>query len=215
MTTYNELVGQRIKQARINANLTLEELGNRVGLTKSTVTKYERGEIKTLDVSKLKDFAFVLGIDSSYLAGWDNDSNNTKEFIPSHQKIEIVTIPLYDCIACGQMTFLDDDIIDYITLPSTMVNPNKDYFSNYAKGDSMIDRGIKEGDLLVFEKTQFIGNGEVGAFCYNDEATCKVYRITDNGIILMPANINHNPIIVDSENFRIVGKLVYKICKEK
>ncbi len=214
MNTYNKKVGQRIKSARLEAGLTLEELGEKVDLTKSTVTKYERGEIKSLDIIKIKEFAKHLKVDSSYLAGWKDTSNNTKEFIPSHRQIEIVTIPLYDCIACGEMTFLEDDIIDYITLPSTMVSPHKDYFSNYAKGDSMIDRGINDGDLLVFEKTKDLKNGDVGSFCYQNEATCKVYRPTDNGIILMPANNNYSPILVTNNDFRIVGKLIYKISKE-
>ncbi len=70
---YNKEVGKRIKEARLKADLTLEELGSKVGLTKSTVTKYERGEIKTLDISKIKEFAKVLKVDSNYLACWNDE----------------------------------------------------------------------------------------------------------------------------------------------
>ncbi len=70
---YNEKVGKRIKEARLKADLTLEELGSKVGLTKSTVTKYERGEIKTLDISKIKEFATILHVDAKYLACWEEE----------------------------------------------------------------------------------------------------------------------------------------------
>ncbi len=75
---YNKKVGARIKEARLKADLTLEELGAKVGLTKSTVTKYERGEIKTLDISKIKEFAKVLRVDSNYLACWDDEEPEIK-----------------------------------------------------------------------------------------------------------------------------------------
>ncbi len=207
-------IGERIRTCRLNLGITLEELGTRTSVNKATIYKYEKGIITNIPSDKIEIISKALNVSPAFLMGWEDNSNNTKEFTPSHQQIEIVTIPLYDCIACGEMTFLEDDIIDYITLPSTMVSTSKDYFSNYAKGDSMIDRGINEGDLLVFEKTDYLENGDVGSFCYQNEATCKVYRETSNGIFLMPANNSYEPIYVDDEEFRIVGKLTYRICKE-
>ncbi len=200
------------KYLRERKGITQSKIGEDLNLSKSTISMYENGN-RTPDYETLELIADYHNVSIDFLMGRDN-SNVTKEFIPSHHQIEIVTIPLYDCIACGEMTFLEDDIIDYITLPSTMVSPNKEYFSNYAKGDSMIDRGIKEGDLLVFEKTEQLENGDIGSFCYQNEATCKIFRHTENGIILMPANHNFDPIFVTNNNFRIVGKLAYKISKE-
>ncbi len=69
MLDYNKEVGNRIKKARQRLNLTLNELGNKVGLTKSTVKRYEDGEIANLTVDTLKTFAQALEVDPGYLMG--------------------------------------------------------------------------------------------------------------------------------------------------
>ncbi len=196
------------KYLRERKGITQDSIGKDLELSKSTISMYENGN-RTPDFETLELIADYFNVSIDFLMGREND---TKEYKP---KIETVTIPLYQCIACGYMTFLDNDIIDYITLPTTILKPSKEYFANYAKGDSMIDRGIKDGDLLFFEKTNTLDNGQVGVFCYKSEATCKVFRKTDSGIILMPANNDYDPIFVDNEDFRIVGKLVYKLSEEK
>ncbi len=123
MLSYNEKIGLRIKEARLEANLTLEELGDKVGLTKSTVTKYERGEIKTLDVGKIKEFANCLNVTSSYLAGWEDidytynpSSNNdvlkvkeTEESYGTYSYEEEKLIQNYRSLSPH-----DKDIVDYI-----------------------------------------------------------------------------------------------------
>ena len=135
---------------------------------------------------------------------------------PTH----VISIPIYDAISCGTGGFIDDNIIDTITIPAEMLkNPNKEFFGQYANGDSMIEADINDGDLLIFEKNNFIEKGEIGCFCIDDNvATCKKYTIAeDNVIYLMPANSNYAPIRVDvtNEAFRIIGKLAVKISKQK
>ncbi len=200
-------IGDKIKKLREEFNMSQEELAKKIGYTsRSSINKIEK-DGRGIPSDKIVMLAKIFRVSPAYLMGWEDD---TKEFKP----IETITIPLYDCVACGEMTFLDDDIIDYIKLPTTILSPYKDYFCNYAKGDSMIDRGINDGDLLFFEKINYLDNGQIGLFCHNYESTCKVFRETSNGVILMPANNDYEPIFVDSEDFRIVGKLVYKLSKE-
>ncbi len=222
--------GNKIKSRRIELDISQDELAEKIGYTsKSTISKIESGKT---DVArdKVVEIAHALQVSPAYLMGWEEEqscynsrikfegmysSNNTKEFLPKQKAIKTFKIPLYNCIACGEMTFLDEDIIDYISFPDTILNPNNEYFANYAKGNSMIDRGIKDGNLLFFQKTNTLENGQIGSFCYQNNATCKVYRKTDKGIILMPANSDYDPIFVDDENFRIIGKLVYILSKEE
>ena len=129
-----------------------------------------------------------------------------------------LNIPLYESISCGKGLFVDDNIIEYITLPETLLNTNKEYFCQYATGDSMINENINEGDLLVFEKSQIINNGQIGCFCIDDNiATCKKFYKDDASAIitLQPANTKYPPIIVTVEtmNFHVVGKLSLVINK--
>ncbi len=185
MTTYNKLVGQRIKDARLKADLTLEELGNRVGLSKSTVTKYERGEIKTLDVSKLKDFAFVLGIDSSYLAGWEDDTNKTKEFIPKHK--QVIKIPVLGTVAAGIPIEAITDVIGYEEITETMAS-HGEHYGLKIKGDSMYPK-IENGDTIIFRVQPDIENGQIAIVSVNgQDATCKKVTKTKDGIMLVGFN---------------------------
>lgn len=54
------------------------------------------------------------------------------------------------------------------------MNPRAEYFAQYAKGESMKDAGINDGDLLIFERTDKVDDGVIGCFCDEDNvATCK------------------------------------------
>jgi transcriptional regulator with XRE-family HTH domain len=65
-------MGQKIKDLRIRNNMTLEELGNKVGVGKSTVRKWENGIIKDMKRDKIKNVADALGVSPAYLMGWED-----------------------------------------------------------------------------------------------------------------------------------------------
>lgn len=184
--------------------MSQEKLAMLAGYTdRSIIARIEKGEID-LSQSKIQAFADIFHITPSELMG--DDSN---EIITS------VKIPLYSPICCGNGGFCDDNIIDYVSLPSTWLNPRAEYFAQVAKGDSMKGAGIKDGDILVFEKTGHCESGQIGCFCIDDnDAMCKKYRVTDNNqIVLMPANDKYDPIVIDIENehFRCIGVLAYSV----
>lgn len=64
-------VGKRIFDARKKLKLSRAELGKKVGLHESTVKRYEDGQIKALDIEKMKEFANALEVDAKVLMGWD------------------------------------------------------------------------------------------------------------------------------------------------
>ena len=109
-----------------------------------------------------------MNVPASYFLGIDE----------SNQPIitDSITIPLYSDISCGTGLFVDDNVDEYISLPETLLHPVKKYFCQYADGDSMINENINQGDLIVFEKSNQIRNGEVGCFTIDDNvATCKKF----------------------------------------
>ena len=60
----------------------------------------------------------------------------------------------------------------------TLLSPSKEYFCQYADGDSMINENINQGDLIVFEKSNQIRNGEVGCFTIDDnDADVKITTV--------------------------------------
>lgn len=131
------------------------------------------------------------------------------------KNIKDKSIPLYSSISCGMGLFVEENIEDYIAVPDRYINSNKEYFANIAKGDSMIGKGINDGDTLIFEKTNVLESGQIGSFCINDgnDCVCKAFRKLNNGmIVLESANPKYDPIIIDVTNecFRVIGKLVCK-----
>ena len=117
---------------------------------------------------------------------------------------------------CGDGLFVDDSIIDYVSVPVTMLhNKSANYFAQYASGDSMTGVSINDSDLLIFRKSDTIDSGKIGCFLVGEKAYCKKFMQQDNQIYLMPANENYLPIKIDesTEGFRIVGTLALVLKK--
>lgn len=192
--------------------ITAYRVSKDTGIPTSSLTDWKKKRSKP-KFKNMKILADYFNVPISYLLGEENEKVIDKPEKKEHQ----IQMPLFTRLSCGTGSFVDDDVIEYISLPDTILKPNKEYFANYAKGDSMIGAGINDGDLLVFEKTNVLDNGSIGAFCVdNEEAVCKRIRKSEQGLImLLPANEKYDPIIVDVENtcFRIVGKLALVISK--
>ena len=84
------------------------------------------------------------------------------------------------------------------------------------KGDSMVDAGIQDGDLLVIDKALEPKEGTV-AVCYLDgEFTVKRLSVQEEGVYLMPANAEFKPIrITEENNFLVWGLVAYVIHKPR
>jgi len=218
-----------VKNRRSALNMSMEELGKKVGVSKATVQRWESGEIKNVRRDKISKLADALNTTPAYLMGWNNQIyaeienlvNDGQlicedEVIYSASNISFIKVPLYGDISCGNGAFVDDNIVDYVAVPNDNLNPKSEYFAQRAKGDSMINAGIDDGDIIVFEKVSTIDDNKIGCFCIDESmATCKRFKRGSSYIQLIPANQNYDPIVVDLEstNFRILGKL-RKVIKE-
>lgn len=194
-------IGAIIRELREAKGMTQEELANKVGYTsRAAINKIESGANK-LKQEKIQIFAEVLGCSVNELLGIEE---TTQQYIRK--------IALYDSISCGTGGFVEDNIIDYVSLPAEMFSSKKEYFAQYAKGDSMINANINNGDLVIFEKTSSVTNGMIGCFCIDDNtATCKRLSMTNGQIILLPENPSYSPIIANVETFKCIGKLAFVI----
>ena len=192
--------------------MTMKDLADKLSLTEQAISMYERNERRP-NFEKLEEIADFFNIDMNYLLGKSIIKNSyTHEFGEITLDKLIRKIPLYDLISCGTGGFVDDNIIDYVSLPASMFSAKKEYFAQYAKGDSMINANINDGDLVIFEKTSSVTNGMIGCFCIDDNtATCKRLSMTNGQIILLPENPSYNPIIANVETFKCIGKLAFVI----
>lgn len=89
-------------------------------------------------------------------------------------------------------------------------------FFGKVSGDSMVDEGIEDGDVLIIDKSLEPINGDLAVCCIDNEFTLKRIEIDTDYIKLMPSNPIFNPIIVTSENqFMIWGIVTYTIKKNR
>ena len=118
---------------------------------------------------------------------------------------EIVNVPLLGRVAAGQPIFATENIENYIpVLPEYL--PNAPSFMLRVKGDSMINVGIFDRDLLIVEQTSSAKNGDIVVALVDDSATVKTFYKELNQIRLQPENDHMDPIIVP--DCQILGRVV-------
>jgi repressor LexA len=117
-------------------------------------------------------------------------------------------LPIVGRVAAGDPILAEENIEDRIDLPAGFFQPQADYLLR-VRGDSMIDAGILDGDLLAVHKTQQATNGQIVVARIDQEVTVKRFQRTKkrNQILLLPENEAYNPIEVDLANqaFAIEG----------
>ncbi|CDZ77157.1 LexA repressor [Legionella massiliensis] len=123
------------------------------------------------------------------------------------------TIPLYSSkVAAGYPSPADDSLKDSINLQEFLVRKPSKTFAVNATGDSMIDAGIKSGDMLIVDSSQPGKSGQIVIAVVNGELTVKFLSIRANLIYLLPANPSFSPIEVSEEaDFRILGVVIHVI----
>ena len=210
-----EVFASNLKLYMKMKNKTQVDIADQLNVSQSTVSDWINGN-KYPRIDKLQLLADYFGILKSDLSEIKTfERRNSVDVINDNIYINV---PVYQALSCGTGMFVEDSIEEYISFTDRLLNPNLEYFCQVANGDSMIEENINNGDLLVFEKTSIIQNGQIGCFCVDENiATCKkFYKDVVSAIItLQPANKNYAPIIVTVEtmNFHVVGKLALVINK--
>lgn len=107
-------------------------------------------------------------------------------------------IPIVGRVAAGNPILAQEHIEEYCAVPPSLFHPPADYFLR-VKGDSMIDVGIFEDDLLAVHRTTNVQNGQIVVARIDDEVTVKRLQRTRNKyqLTLLPENPRHKPIEVD------------------
>jgi repressor LexA len=116
-------------------------------------------------------------------------------------------VPLVGRIAAGSPILAEEDIEEIFPLPTELVG-NDPVFMLRVQGDSMINAGIFDGDLVVVRRQPDAGNGElVAALIDGEEATVKRFRREGDRVLLLPENPAYEPIVLRG-GVEIVGKVV-------
>ena len=118
--------------------------------------------------------------------------------------LDAVNIPLVGRIAAGAPLLAEENIEEYLSFPATAFSGG-DFFALKVRGDSMIDEGIRDGDIAIIRRQNTAQNGEIVAALLEDEATLKIFKKAGGRINLVPANSAYRPIVVDE--VEVLGKL--------
>ncbi|WP_099321149.1 LexA family transcriptional regulator [Anaerococcus sp. Marseille-P3625] len=200
-------LNQNIKKRRIELNMTQEELALKTGYkSKSAISKIELGN-RDLSQSQISVFAKALNTTPGYLMGWKDDPDYSK--IPGIKIIKkFVNVPILGEIACGQPMFCEENFEGIFQIDEDLDQPD---FCLIARGDSMIDAGIHDGDIAFMRKTPIVENGKIAAVYYDEDVTLKRYYSKGNQVILQPENKFYSPIIIDLYEdipLQILGELI-------
>lgn len=199
----------RIKSRRTELGLTVEELAHKMGYKdKSSISKIENGKAD-IPQSKIAAFADALQTTPAYLMGWEEQPEPKKPTIPPgfEPMPKMKKIPLIGAIACGEPITAEKNIEKMVDVPENI----RCDFSLTCHGDSMVDAGIHDKDVVYIRIQPEVENGEIAAVRIDGEATLKRVYYNPGTLTLMPANPAYAPMIYAGpqlEEVHIEGKAV-------
>lgn len=202
---------ERFKLLRKQHDMTQNVLAQRLGISKSSVNMYERGE-REPGFATLEAIADVFNVDMDYLLGKSSipnrSANETPDgmtpFAPSHR------IPILGRIRAGLPLYAEEHVEGYTY---TDLNGGAEYFALRVTGDSMNAARIGDGDTLIIRRQECVDNGQIAVVLVgDDEATVKRFFQNGHTVTLMPQSTNpvHQPQIYDARDvqIRVVGLVV-------
>lgn len=118
---------------------------------------------------------------------------------------EMVNVPIIGQVAAGEPILAQENIENYFPIPTEFM-PNHPTFLLRVKGESMINAGILDGDMVLVEQTAAASNGDMVVALIEDGATVKTFYKEEGVFRLQPENDFMDPIIVSEVS--ILGKVI-------
>lgn len=201
-------VGNRIRQRRLELGLSGEEVGKMLGVNKTTVYRYEKGEIDKMPIEVVEKLSVALRTTPDVIMGWNTDASTPTNLVPIN-RTSIVSIPILGTIKCGQPILAEENITGYREELSDRL-PSGNLFYLKSQGDSMVPT-IPEGSLVLIREQPTVEYGEVAAVLVNGDTEATLKRVKKQGdiVMLIADNPDYPPYIITDDNpARIIGKAV-------
>lgn len=192
MATFN------LKKRREELNLSQEAVAESIGVTKATVSKWEKGDIANMKRDKIALLAKVLKVSPLSILGLEDVSDSDR-----------VMIPILGTIMCGEPILAEENIEGYREEIADFL-PSGELFFLKTKGDSM-EPTVPEKSYVLLRKQEDVEDGEIAAVIVNGDNEATLKRVKrQNGIVMLIAdNKDYSPILITPENpARIIGKAV-------
>lgn len=206
-------IGKMINRRRTELKLTLEQVGQAVGVGKSTVKKWEDGYISNMRRDKIALLAKVLKMNPvSFITGEFKEEED--QAIPLPQT-NVFMRPVYDSISAGFGVIAQDVPVDYMPTYITCPTEQDKYIWINVHGDSMSPL-IDDGSKILVKKQSSVDSGQIAAVLVDDEeAVVKKVLYNDNTVELHSVNPYYPPRVFknnDVTRVQILG-LVKEVSK--
>ncbi|MCF7917470.1 transcriptional repressor LexA [Candidatus Gracilibacteria bacterium] len=133
-------------------------------------------------------------------------NENAEASTPNEDTIDV---PLVGKASCGMPIFAEENIEAYYKISTRIAHPTKKHFLLRAQGDSMDQKGIYNGDLVLIRQQETANTGDIVVALIDNEATIKEFQKRNDVVFLCPRSSNpiHKPIILTGD-FQIQGIVV-------
>ena len=206
----------RLKEAMSIRGIRATALSQTTGLSKARISQYTHG-VYSPNGDALCRLANALSVSEAWLLGQSDQMEADAQPLPDRlSRVRYRPFPVLGDIACGTPVLAVQQMDEFISAPE---DADADFIL-VAKGDSMIDARIFDGDEVFIKQADMVNNGEIAAVILDEEATLKrfFYYPEKNRLILKPENSKYEPMIYEGEELnrvRIVGRAVSVLSKLK
>ena len=190
---------KRLKELRVSRGLTQEDLARELNLVKSSISMYENGKRKP-------SFEVLEAIADYFNVNMDTLYSSAPVFVPSLKRV-----PMLGYAAAGQpLENLDGQDTYYVETDSRYAVD----FCITVRGDSMINAGINDGDIVFVKAQPEVPNSKIACVEIDNERVCiKRFYKTDTGVMLVSENPKYAPLQFSESNctdFKVLGLAVLK-----
>ena len=196
----------RLSQLRQEKGLNMREAARQLGMPYTTYVNYEKGT-REPNSETLISLAKFYGTSIDYLL-CKSDSPPGRDIPPGFEPMpKMKKVPLIGAIACGDPITAEQNIEKMVDVPENI----RCDFSLTCHGDSMVDAGIHDKDVVYIRIQPEVENGEIAAVRIDGEATLKRVYYNPDTLTLMPANPAYAPMVYTGsqlEEVHIEGKAV-------
>ena len=177
---------------------TAKEIAEILHITQTSVFEQLSRLEKKRYITRQKGTARTIGI---------LNSPSTEKQV-KNESVKLVKVPLLGTIAAGVPIFADENMEGEILVDESNIGKGR-FFALRVRGDSMINAGIMNGDLVIIRRQPLAENGDIIAALIDSDATLKRLSLNNGAVLLLPENEKYSPIDVTCrDDFRILGKMV-------
>lgn len=198
-------VGQNIKRMRKRIGMNAETLADKVGVSATTIYRYENGDIGKVDSVMVELIAKALGTTPAMLMGWEDRPGAFGKILP--QSTSMKRIPIIGDTAAGLPIIANREYDEYITVPT---DGKKFNAAVRVTGDSM-EPYYHKGDLALIRYQEDVLDGQIALVCLDDEVTLKRIYHDKDAIVLVSDNRKYAPMRISLEdvpNIHLTGRAV-------